>query len=142
VLWWAPGTADDYLALGGSSRRFSTRRTTVDLDYARAVPLQPATVAEQFDPYGFVAHAFGAVDGHTYTNSLEAFQRNYARGFRVFEVDHVLLATGRPWPPTTAPRQLRPDQALQGVDLGRRGQGGTASTSAPTPSCAARTCSG
>jgi len=94
VLWWAPGTADDYLAAGSSSRRFSTRRTTVDLDYARAVPLQPATIAEQFDPYGFVAHAFGSVDGHTYTNSLEAFQRNYARGFRVFEVDHVLLADG------------------------------------------------
>jgi len=94
VLWWARGTADDFLAAGSSSRRFSTRRTTVDLDYARAVPLQPSAVAEQFDPYGFVAHAFGSVDGHTYTNSLEAFQRNYARGFRVFEVDHVLLADG------------------------------------------------
>jgi hypothetical protein len=94
VLWWAPGTADDYLATGSSSRHFSTRRTTVDLDYARAVPLQPAAVAEQFDPYGFVAHAFGSVDGHTYTNSLEAFRRNYARGFRVFEVDHVLLGDG------------------------------------------------
>ena len=94
VLWWAPGTADDFLAAGSSSRRFSTRRTVVDLDYKRAVPLQPASVAEQFDPYGFVAHAFGSVDGHAYTNSLEAFQRNYARGFRVFEVDHVLLADG------------------------------------------------
>jgi glycerophosphoryl diester phosphodiesterase len=34
-----------------------------------------------------VAHAFGAIDGITYTNSLEAFSANYARGFRVFEVD-------------------------------------------------------
>jgi len=94
VVWWAPGTADDYLASGSSSRRFSPRRTIVDLDYARAVPLRPGTIAEQFDPYGFVAHAFGSIDGHTYTNSLEAFRRNYARGFRVFEVDHVLLADG------------------------------------------------
>jgi hypothetical protein len=94
VLWWAPGTTDDYLASGSSSRRFSPRRTIVDLDYARAVPLRPGTIAEQFDPYGFVAHAFGSIDGHTYTNTLEAFQRNYARGFRVFEVDHVLLADG------------------------------------------------
>jgi hypothetical protein len=94
VVWWAPGKGTDYLAVGAASRRFSTRRTTVDLEYARAVPLQPATVAEQFDPYGFVAHAFGAIDGHTYTNSLEAFRRNYARGFRVFEVDHVLMADG------------------------------------------------
>jgi FG-GAP-like repeat len=94
VLWWARGTADDVLAAGSSTRRFSIGRTTVDLEYARAVPLQPATIAEQYDPYGFVAHAFGSVDGHTYTNSLEAFRRNYARGFRVFEVDHVLLADG------------------------------------------------
>ena len=34
-----------------------------------------------------VAHAFGAIDGITYTNSLEAFAGNYAKGFRVFEVD-------------------------------------------------------
>jgi hypothetical protein len=70
VLWWALGTADDYLAAGSSSRRFATRRTTVDLDYARAVPLRPGTIAEQFDPYGFVAHAFGSVDGHTYTDRM------------------------------------------------------------------------
>jgi FG-GAP-like repeat len=94
VLWWAPGTADDFVAAGSSSRRFSTRRTVVDLDYNRAVPLRPSSIAEQFDPYGFVAHAFGSIDGHTYTNSLEAFERNYARGFRVFEVDHVLLGDG------------------------------------------------
>jgi glycerophosphoryl diester phosphodiesterase len=94
VLWWAPGTADDFLGAGSSSRRFSTRRTVVDLEYNRAVPLRPATIAEQFDPYGFVAHAFGSVDGRAYTNSLEAFERNYARGFRVFEVDHVLLGDG------------------------------------------------
>jgi glycerophosphoryl diester phosphodiesterase len=94
VIWWAPGNGTDLLAVGGASRRFSTRRTTVDLDYDRALPLRPATVAEQYNPYGFVAHAFGAIDGHTYTNSLEAFQRNYGRGFRVFEVDHVLLKDG------------------------------------------------
>ena len=45
-------------------------------------------------PYGFAAHAFGAIDGRLYTNSLEAFQRNYGRGFRVFEVDLVRLADG------------------------------------------------
>jgi glycerophosphoryl diester phosphodiesterase len=94
VLWWAPGTADDFLGAGSSRRRFSTRRTVVDLEYKRAVPLRPATIAEQFDPYGFVAHAFGSIDGRAYTNSLEAFERNYARGFRVFEVDHVLLGDG------------------------------------------------
>ena len=94
VVWWAPGNGDDVLASGTAGRRFLTRRTTIDLDYARAVPLRPATIAEQCNPYGFVAHAFGSIDGRTYTNSLEAFRRNYARGFRVFEVDHVLMGDG------------------------------------------------
>lgn len=39
------------------------------------------------DTDGYVAHAFGEVDGYTYTNSMEAFEANYARGHRVFEVD-------------------------------------------------------
>ena len=94
VLWWAPGTGTDMLATGGASRRFTTTRTTVDLDYTRPAPLQRSAMAEQYDPYGFVAHAFGSIDGQSYTNSLEAFRRNYARGFRVFEVDHVLMGDG------------------------------------------------
>ena len=94
VLWWAPGPAGDVLWFGHRNRRFSARSTTVDLDYARALPLRPDTIANHYDPYGFVAHALGAVDGHIYTNSLEAFQHNWARGFRVFECDQVLLADG------------------------------------------------
>lgn len=41
--------------------------------------------AEQTPP--LIAHAFGEIGGNTYTNSLEAFQLNYAQGHRVFEVD-------------------------------------------------------
>lgn len=37
-----------------------------------------------------IAHAFGAVDGVTYTNSLEAFLENYEKGYRIFEVDFDL----------------------------------------------------
>lgn len=40
---------------------------------------------EQTAPY--IAHAFGAIDGNIYTNSLEAFEHNYALGHRVFEAD-------------------------------------------------------
>lgn len=63
--------------------------------------IQPVTVVQNAAPHeaydfdyswiedtdGYVAHAFGEVDGITYTNSLEAFEENYARGHRVFEVD-------------------------------------------------------
>jgi glycerophosphoryl diester phosphodiesterase len=94
VLWWAPGAAGDVLWFGRGSRRFTSRWTTVDLDYQRAAALRPETLATSYNPYGFVAHAMGSVNGLLYSNSLEAFQRNLGRGFRVFECDHVLLADG------------------------------------------------
>ncbi|MDT8366704.1 MAG: glycerophosphodiester phosphodiesterase family protein [bacterium] len=40
------------------------------------------------------AHAMGSIDGIRYSNSLEAFQLNYSKGFRVFEVDLMLTADG------------------------------------------------
>lgn len=39
-----------------------------------------------------IAHAMGEIGGKTYTNSLEAFNQNYKKGFRVFEVDLILTA--------------------------------------------------
>ena len=39
-----------------------------------------------------IAHAMGGIDGITYSNSMEAFQLNYSKGFRVFEVDLMLTA--------------------------------------------------
>ena len=41
------------------------------------------------------AHAMGSIDGIRYSNSLEAFQMNYSKGFRVFEVDLMLTADGK-----------------------------------------------
>ena len=94
VFWYAPGGPDDILWFGHANRQFTSRGTTLDIGYTRAPPLRPQALTSGYDPYGFVAHAFGAIDGRTYTNSLEAFQRNYGRGFRVFEVDVVRLADG------------------------------------------------
>ena len=48
--------------------------------------------AESVPPY--IAHAFGGVDDHTYTNSREAFLVNYELGQRVFEVDFNLSEDG------------------------------------------------
>jgi glycerophosphoryl diester phosphodiesterase len=94
VFWYAAGAPDDVLWFGHTNRQFTSRATTLDIGHPRALPLRPEALTNAYDPYGFVAHAFGAIDGHTYTNSLEAFQRNYGRGFRVFEVDLVRLADG------------------------------------------------
>lgn len=41
-----------------------------------------------------IAHAFGAIDGITYTNSLEAFEHNYSLGHRIFEVDFDVTDEG------------------------------------------------
>lgn len=49
----------------------------------------PEIVIRKSDTMRFVAHAGGAVNGRTYTNSLEALQQNYAKGFRIFELDFI-----------------------------------------------------
>lgn len=37
----------------------------------------------------FIAHAGGAVDGHSYTNTQTALDQNYGKGFRFFELDII-----------------------------------------------------
>lgn len=50
----------------------------------------------------YIAHAMGEIEGYRFTNSLEAFKKNYDRGLRVFEVDfqitedYILVATHDP----------------------------------------------
>jgi len=53
-----------------------------------------SNLADNYEPYGYVAHAFGEVDGNQYTNTREAFLLSYQKGFRIFEVDLVLLGDG------------------------------------------------
>jgi glycerophosphoryl diester phosphodiesterase len=42
-----------------------------------------------------IAHALGSIDGIHYTNSLEAFETNYALGQRVFEVDFCVTSDNK-----------------------------------------------
>ncbi|MFK7924365.1 MAG: sulfatase-like hydrolase/transferase, partial [Bacteroidia bacterium] len=42
------------------------------------------------DKMRFIAHAGGSINGELYTNSLEALDTNYAKGFRLFELDIVI----------------------------------------------------
>lgn len=37
----------------------------------------------------FIAHAGGEIDGHTYSDSLEALNLSYQKGFRLFELDII-----------------------------------------------------
>ncbi len=47
------------------------------------------------DTLRFIAHAGGMVDGQTYTNSLEALNENYGKGFRLFELDILKTKDGK-----------------------------------------------
>ncbi len=50
--------------------------------------------ALRFPRGAFIAHALGGIDGHTYTNSVEALEHNLALGARFFEVDLSFTADG------------------------------------------------
>jgi len=62
---------------------------------------RPAPQPESLEPHDFrfpettlIAHALGHIEGHTYTNSVEALERSLARGARIFEVDLSFTADG------------------------------------------------
>jgi glycerophosphoryl diester phosphodiesterase len=70
---------------------------------AALTSVPPARAAVRFDydamqPYGspsaYIAHELGSIDGYAYTNTVEAFERSYAKGFRLFECDLVRLRDG------------------------------------------------
>lgn len=48
-----------------------------------------------YSKYSVVAHAMGDIDGHYYTNTLEAFNKHYEAGTRVFEVDFSLTSDNK-----------------------------------------------
>ncbi|MEO1434306.1 MAG: sulfatase-like hydrolase/transferase, partial [Bacteroidota bacterium] len=43
----------------------------------------------------FIAHAGGSIDGRPYTNSLEALEASYQKGFRWFELDFLRTKDGK-----------------------------------------------
>jgi len=52
------------------------------------------TLADDYsaDARRFIAHAGGSIAGHSYTNSLEAMNLSYKKGFRLFELDIIKTA--------------------------------------------------
>ncbi len=67
-----------------------------DLEYREREIIYIDNYEERFDyswlEHEYISHAFGGIDGYSYTNSLEAFEYNYEKGHRVFEVDFSLTA--------------------------------------------------
>lgn len=49
----------------------------------------------RIDRTRFIAHAGGEIKGKRYTNSLEALNENYKKGFRIFELDIMKSSDGK-----------------------------------------------
>jgi glycerophosphoryl diester phosphodiesterase len=63
-----------------------------DIDKLCRLPLPNNDRTKKFDQYArdsnrFIAHAGGMIDLNKYTNSLEALDYNYKKGFKLFELD-------------------------------------------------------
>ena len=72
-----------------------TQLTSLNLSGFSRLKKEPYLIPTKTEHYNtyiqdtsrFIAHAGGAVDKQTYTNSLEALNLNYNKGFRLFELD-------------------------------------------------------
>ncbi len=77
------------------ARRFAVERAELVLVAAENLFWHEGAAGELTPPRR-IAHGGGIVDGVTVSNSLEALERSYARGFRWFEVDLSWTADGHP----------------------------------------------
>ena len=51
---------------------------------------------ETLEASNYCMHALGGIDGHYYTNSIEALKQSYAQGYRIYEADVRLTSDGYP----------------------------------------------
>ncbi|MFV0542740.1 MAG: hypothetical protein ACK5L8_03515 [Marinicella pacifica] len=64
-------------------------------NYTFIKPLNSYQIAQYArDSNRYIAHAGGQIDGFNYTNSLEALNLSYRKGFKKFELDIILTSDG------------------------------------------------
>ncbi len=83
------------LAYKSISKVFRTVRNSQTEQQFKKAKKNPPPQTKYLENRFLIAHAFGEIEGFAYTNSLEAFQKNYAGGHRIFEVDFSLTSDGR-----------------------------------------------
>lgn len=74
-----------YIAYPRLKNYIKTRFYSI-LERLEQVPISKE-VKKIIDKNRLIAHAGGAIEGHIYTNSLEALELSYKNGFRLFELD-------------------------------------------------------
>ncbi len=89
------GTREAYVAYKetyGIAEERHPKSVSITLPYKPSTSQEKTALAK--DTKRFIAHAGGQIDGHNYTNSLEAMDLNYANGFRLFELDFIKTSDG------------------------------------------------
>jgi|GEM_PF-629251 len=77
-----------YYQNGNLKEQKDGKSITIELN-KKNLPSDPAIEKRKKDTLRFIAHAGGGINGDTYTNSLEALNLNYNKGFRLFELDII-----------------------------------------------------
>ena len=85
---YIPGNKDEFLE---RNIQAITEINTNGLLRLNSEPVVLSKISKYYSEYiqdtmRFIAHAGGSIDGHRYTNSLEALNENYQKGFRLFEL--------------------------------------------------------
>ena len=81
---------------GYSSELKHHKELTIERPFNPTSPTRTQTAIDDNakDVDRMIAHAGGIVEGTTYTNSLEALERSYKNGFRLFELDIIKTKDG------------------------------------------------
>jgi len=102
---WRKGDSGVFDVSGSNERPQQTRSKKPDRNDAKSNTNRNDAISPEnlftltnlkknYNPYGYVAHGLGSIEGRIITNSKEAFESSYKKGFRIFEVDLVLLKDG------------------------------------------------
>jgi hypothetical protein len=79
-----------YVVNGSVQEQTNEKSISVELDLEKTV--DPEIAKRKRDTLRFIAHAGGAINRRTYTNSLEALDHSYEKGYRLFELDIIKTA--------------------------------------------------
>lgn len=61
---------------------------------SKSFPFPKGKTTAWYEENPYLAHAMGGIDEMNYTNSLEAFESNYQKGFKVIEIDLLETSDG------------------------------------------------
>lgn len=90
------GSKNDFIKKNTS---LLTNINTSGISRINTEPIPVPIITEHYTEYSsdhsrYIAHAGGKIDNHYYTNSLEALKSNYAKGFKLFELDIIKTSDG------------------------------------------------